>query len=220
MNILYNILTCEKFLNTRCKLIKDSWLKNLDEKDEYVFLSSKENLDENIIGYNTEDDYDNATYKYIEFFKNYELSKNIDFIFFCDDDIYIFTRELKKVLLNAPNIQAIGYKNIINPTKILKDNGKIKFPMVSLAGGAGFGISKDAFCKIKNYILTENYPIFLHGDVSIASWINENNIPVEYRNDILRYDPPDGVRDNEIKDKITYHYCKQDHFERLKKYDI
>lgn len=60
MRTTYVILTCEAYLPTRCKAIRDTWLKNVSN---YVFLSAHPNEAENVLGWNTPDNYESCALK-------------------------------------------------------------------------------------------------------------------------------------------------------------
>ena len=77
MNILFVILTCEKY-KERIELQKQTWLKYIGEKDNYYTACLLENA---------EDTYNNVPLKYVSFFKHYKELNNFDWVFFCDDDM-------------------------------------------------------------------------------------------------------------------------------------
>ena len=101
--ILFVILTCEKYIYNRCECQKNTWLTKIGEECDYIYLSSKPDIKNKIIGYSTNDTYEFATLKYVEFFKNYNLNEYFDYIFFCDDDTFVNPFRLKEKINELGN---------------------------------------------------------------------------------------------------------------------
>ncbi len=212
--ILYIILTCEKHLTTRCKWIKNTWLNYIEDGDDYIFLSSISNVKDKIIGYNTNDSYEYATFKYVELLKNYEIG-DFDHIFFCDDDTFVNTRKLKNKLSDLKNYKCYGRTGVAYSNPVIKNNNTDYFPIKFSSGGAGFAITRNVFIKLKTYILNNNYPIFLNTDVSMGCWLKDLNIEILEGRDLLKAQNPDHLENRNVSEFISYHYCSEEHFKIL-----
>ena len=124
MKILYIILTCEKYRN-RMQWQKSTWLKNVNESD-YIYL-------EEPVG---EETYNNAPKKYVQFFSSFERILEYDWVFFCDDDTFVFTDRLKHFLTPIDRTpKMIGY--------ILGDFDVEKFRTTLCSGGAGIAVTSN-----------------------------------------------------------------------------
>ena len=216
MRILFIILTCEKYLETRCKWQKKTWINDIKEISDYLFLSSKSNIESKIYGYNTPDTYETAPIKYVEFFKNYTL-RDYDYLYFCDDDTYIDVERLERKITELKDFECYGRIGKVDYNPIIIDNGGKYFPITYPSGGAGFLITRNTFNKIKYYLQTQPYPIFLNTDVTIGSWFQDININIIEGCDLLKSQNPDHPENNNIKDFISFHYCDENHFNDLYK---
>jgi len=216
MNILYVILSCQKFIPTKCQWIKKTWVKNLNQNDDYVILSSKEDLLNKTVGYDTGDEYKHAADKYSEFFKNYQPAADIDWLFFVDDDTYVYTSRLKSALNSYSGDEVIGREIWVGPEVasrgIHKDNGRVIFPVNCPSGGSGFAISKKVFYIIKKYVNDDIHCKVHNSDVTFGFWSRENNIPIINRPDLFKSQNPDHPENINVKTPVTWHYCEEKHF--------
>lgn len=182
MKITYVILTCESMLKTRVPFLKNTWINNIDDDDEIYYLSSKSNLDENVIGYNDPDDYISAPLKMHSFFKNFNID-NSDWLFLCDDDTFVFPKRLKKELskYNENINYYIGKKDYWSDMPYFESietkNGKVfnvEYPFYCIHGGAGICINKRLFNELQYFLKndTEKH-LSYHGDVSLGYWIKK-----------------------------------------------
>jgi hypothetical protein len=214
MKLCYVILTCGKYIQTRCEWQKNTWLKNVDkdENSTYYYLCSKENTNKENTNNNhhylhldTFDTYESCPYKYIEFFKTMDVS-SYDWIVFCDDDSYMFHNRVKNELLKYDQTQniLIGGINII---------ASQEYNFTIMSGGAGFIISSALNKKLKEYVYNNKSPyINLYSDVTICQWITTiNDVQVINLADKLRSHPPHFYnRTDIIPTSISFHYVTEE----------
>lgn len=189
--ITYIILTCENYLPTRGQAMLDTWLQNVDE---YYFLSAKADITKRVLGWNTPDDYQSCSKKYIEFFRNVDIQS--DWIVFVDDDTFVFPQRMKNMLStkNPNDPLYIGYE-FPNPT----DHG-------GMSGGAGFVLSKNTYTQLRNYLrTTEDVWISMYTDVSMATWLLARLSGIQKIID-YRFHPFQCNSDLEFRDALTFHY--------------
>lgn len=191
MKLCYIILTCEKYIPTRCEAVRRSWLRNVPD---YYFLSSIPNPDQRILGWNTPDDYNSCSLKYIEFFKHATI--DADWIVFCDDDTFVFPDRIANSLrtLDPAEPLYIGYE----------------FPGVKspggLSGGAGFILSRSSYLKLCEYIRTgTDVWVSTYTDVSMAVWLLERMQGVRKITD-NRFHPFKCKSPSEFRQALTFHY--------------
>ncbi len=158
-------MSCQKNLDTKIKWQKKYMLNHLNKAPDIYILSAKEDLSNNIYGWNTIDDQSSPPVKYIKFFKN--MTINYDYYFFIDDDTFvninrfiIFMDKIDNIYKNDPNIKLyIGYTPCINNSKpkyninnrIYMHNSSQKIFSI-MSGGAGFVINKKLYTDIQNFI--------------------------------------------------------------------
>ena len=224
MKILYGIFTCEKYLNTRCEWIKDTWLKNIDIEDNYFFIAH-DNIGDKIIGFNVKDDYKNLPYKFIEYIKyvGENFIDKYDWFHFSDDDCYIYPDRLKSLLKEYINEKfciscRYGYlKDVIGLDLI---NVGMNYNSIYPGGGASFTLNRETLKKLNNY-LCETKDIFIHhnSDVSFGIWLNKCGMNNYKHSEYLGYTNPTelGHDTDRIKKNITYHYCNKETFYYLEK---
>lgn len=214
MRILYVILTCEKYLNSRCQWQIKTWINNINEFSDYVFLSS-ENKTNKIIGYSTPDTYETASYKILNFFKHFNLDGAFDYLFLCDDDTFVNPKRLENKIEELGSFQCYARVGLASDNPVLINNNKDYFPCAFPSGGAGFLINSEVFNLIKDYLIKHQYPLFLNGDVTIGAWFKDNGIIMLDGCDLLKAQNPDHVENLGISDYISQHYCNEEHFYKL-----
>jgi hypothetical protein len=195
MRVCYIILTCEKFLQTRAKWQKDTFLNDVDAKDVY-FISSKMG-EPNIYGWNTEDNYEGCPKKYVRFLQNMNI--DYDWYVFIDDDTYVNTYRLVELLqtYNSDEILYIGSKRF--------DQWNVNY----MSGGAGFCLSSSLYKLVTEYVRerTDRQLYFnYNGDVTMGSWINK--IPNVLHIDNVRFSAEHHKTDEQLTDFISFHYLK------------
>lgn len=193
MKILYVILTCEKYLNTRVKWQKESWAKSVP----VAYLVEP-------VG---EEVYNNAPLKYIPFFKT--LVTDFDWFFFCDDDTFVDTKKLKWFLetqvMPDEEYVMIGFSGGTFPIHNLK--------ITWCSGGAGIAMSRELVKKIQSHLRNTENPLVTHEtDISLAIWATmaaKDLVVIDNK----RFSP---FKPHESPENcITYHYCTEQDFIRL-----
>lgn len=199
MRILYVILTCEKYLNSRVAWQKDSWLKGV----EYVYLDDS---------YGKEG-YLNVATKYVDFFSRTDISV-YDWLFFCDDDTFVFPERLESDLIRYSQ-----YKPICTGFKIgtFKIEGTETYT-TCFSGGAGIAINTELFYYIQEYLKEPNRIITNESDTSLAVWCKLSNDDVSFidGSNLFRPVGPRHPSNEGFTNCITYHYCNQKDFNILK----
>ena len=208
MKLCYIISTCDKYLDTRVKFQMETMLKDVPLQDIY-YLTSKPNLEKRQFGWNSMDDSQNITWKYIHFMYNMNIP-DYDWYIFIDDDTFVFQDRLENLLqrYNCNDYYYIGKE---------LDHIKDEFCLY-MSGGAGYTISNALYAKIYNYLcnigINEAYYFIINlneqfcDDLCIGLWIRE----IEKRDAIkVNQFNHDGFHieshksDTEIADAITFH---------------
>lgn len=196
MKICYIILTCEKYINTRVKWLRETCLFNVDQSDLY-FLSCKPK-EPNIYGWNTPDNYEGCPLKYIKFFQNMTL--DYDWYFFMDDDTFIFTDRLRKYVdkfnANEPLYIGIRCQNY-------------SFP-IYMSGGAGFLLSKSLYNALIIHIRENQEQHLLqsiYGDLSVGLWLTHINKQIIIEEENV-FNPIMYKKDDDLTKCISFHYLK------------
>jgi len=180
--------------------------KDVNKEDIY-YLTSQPNLEKRQFGWNTMDDAQNITWKYIHFIYNMQIIDLYDWFIFIDDDTFVFESRLKKLLkqYNPEDNYYIGKE---------LDHIKSEFCLY-MSGGAGYAISKSLYSLIKTYInkigINNSYNLInlkeqFCDDLCIGLWIQdiakENNV-FQLNNNLFNV----GTQNNEdeLKTAITFH---------------
>lgn len=196
-----------------CIDILDTWGKG----QNILFLSDLD-TGHNIRFFGGETGYPNIYTKYIGLFKNHTPTS--DWIVFCDDDTYVNTWNLERILSSFDPSQniCIGRIGELRENCIDDKGNPTGFPLKSLkgfdtklpisypSGGAGFVISKQTFLLIKEII--DNKPeSSYNSDVAIGFWMRRCGTHlVDFPG--LYWTSPEKLNHNkeEIIKAITYHY--------------
>ncbi len=216
MKILYVILSCDKYKDTRQKWQRETWLKDIGEEN-MLYLDSP-------VG---EETYKNAPLKYIQFlsrinFKsgyNWYFIDDYDWFFFCDDDTFVYTDKLEDALLiptGLPTTTGI----YLRPTMIGFKGGE--FPIYNLkiawcSGGAGIALNREAVKNIQVHLRATPRPLVTdETDISLAIWATmaSKDLVVIDNKRFSPFNPLDAAREG-LKDCITYHYCERKDFYEL-----
>jgi len=213
--IAYIILTCEKYMNTRVKYQKETFLKDVN----YYYISYKMDENNNIYGFDTDDSYDSCPNKYLNFIRTINLV--YDWYIFIDDDTYVFPDKLVEFLTHFDSQQCYYMGVDFSQTGIL----------THYSGGAGFLLSNPTYTLLKKYLQNEKtiedykkeyvtlYPnnSLIHGDVFMAMWISEtnkiNDLQIQYVNIGDYFHAYPNKDPSFYKKMITLHYLKEDDYQ-------
>lgn len=222
-NIEFIVLTCDLYLDTRVKSIKNTWGKNVNIK----YLSDTPLEEKNIIGYNTQKNYNGIYDKYYNFFKKNDFTK-FDYYFFVDDDTFVNLNNLSKLYLPSKNeafftgrllclnengTDLWGNQTGTNVKQIYGEN--VQLPLYYTSGGSGFIISQNGCLLIQNYLnKVNNPPKCIFGDVSVGFWCRNSGVKL-IPNDNFWWDTHEKLLSNSWEkyytdiNSITYHYVNE-----------
>lgn len=239
MNILFCILTGLDFKDTRNVAIKNTWVKKIPEKCDYIFLEGKSDSNRNVIGYDTPEGHFTSWMKLKEFFKNFSFLK-YDWVFLSDSDCFVYPNKVKDFLvdynISSPicicrimEVQNNEYTNCQGDTKgnylKLRWDDPNNCGFFAQSGGAGLALNKKALLKLQNYLIKlQSNVMSIHYDLSLSLWLNECDIPFLHTRK-LRPEPESKLKnmtDYFDDDVLTHHYLKEKDFYEIfeRKYSI
>lgn len=201
MKLLYVILTSEKFSERR-ELQKNTWLNFIGQEDEYVYLQDVDNL---------ADTYRNVPYKYSQFIKKYKQFEKFDWVFFCDDDTFVFPKRLNHLLTHFDK----NKEYMIGRTGVYKG-------WVSCSGGSGFAVSNKAIIGVKEYVSKNEIIHLPNSDTSLSMWAKLASPEIQiidrgerFHTQHLRHEENSLI---DIDSIITAHYCTSYDYKILSKH--
>jgi len=201
-DIFFSIISCKKFISTRQKHLKLSWVNNIN----YIFASDV-NTEDNV-QLTLREGHISAVDKQLNSI-DYLLSNfpNFEWYFFCDDDTFVNVKNLICYLNSLP-------KSVTSVGKVLSFNTDPQNPMWTIfdndfgyySGGAGFAVRKDLLIKLnsKNLKLKSKYSDVSMGFLMIDEVLHDCNL-FNSQNPITA-----NHSENKIKTCITYHFVKED----------
>lgn len=201
MKILYIILTSPKTSDKR-KAQEETWLKYIGEKDEYVYLDSIMNV---------ADTYESVPYKYSYFIKTYKRFTDFDWVFFCDDDTFLFPKKLGHLLHYFDKEKPI----MIGRTGVYEG-------WTVCSGGAGFAVSKKLITTVQEHFKKTSFIHLPNSDTSFGMWarLAEPKLEIIDRTDQFQ-SQHFSHEDNGAIDVdccLTFHYCSLLDYKTLSKY--
>lgn len=222
MKILYVIVSCLRYQDTRRNWQENTWIKRISPGSNYVYLvgnkSNKSNTFSSIK--NKKDGYNDAHFKYYDFITRYDYGQ-FDWLFFCDDDTYVFDAKLRSMLkeYNHKSNLIIGRVGVVQ-NKEKGSNIFTRYPIKFCSGGAGFAVSLPVMFHLKTYLRANRiYPVAPGGDTSFASWVKKVNLTncIINKGNVFQCQHPravelDGIT---IDDIVTYHWCTEEDFKNL-----
>lgn len=208
--ICYLILTTEKNSN-RKSYAKSTWL----EGKEYFFLSDKQNLQDRTWQMSLRDDYTSAAEKFINginhISSNREEYQRFDWFFFCDDDTFVFERNLRQLMssLDKKSFNGKLLSKKTDPHNPIFDTYNFEY----LSGGAGMIVNKELIFNLpKMEVLDHRW-----SDVSLGLCLQKHRVTVQ---DVAGFNSTNHRElchtIDETKKQVTYHYVKsREDFEHL-----
>ena len=215
MKILVTIISSEKHLDSRIKIIKDTWLKDFSD---YLIISDYNDQELNTVKVTDDKTYESAVEKNLKSFVYlYENYKDIDWFINVDDDSFV------------------NYKNLIELINTLPTDEVVKVGCLNI-GSAGFGINyhSGGAGTLFNFkaleLLKEIYPSGKYGyyresngdynskqtpfaDANVGIFCNDNGIE-QIHNELFNPREPKywNLTNDIIKKQITFHYVFGEEF--------
>jgi hypothetical protein len=192
MNILYAVLHGQSSSN-RYENIIETWGKNKN----IIFYSDHEDLDKNIYKVSNRTDYASAEEKHLNsLILLTEKFSSYDWFFFCDDDTFVNTEKLESTIFDEKYIH--GY--------VITGQWPHDTTLPFCSGGAGYLIHKKNLLKMVENIYVPNTGT---SDVSFGYIAKKSNLEFLNNNKFRSQHPSFfNIKDNEIKNYITFHYIK------------
>lgn len=226
MKILYAILSCENYLQSRCNVVRDTWGTKISEDCKMVFISGKNpNNLKDVFATNTPDQYYATAIKLGVFIKEYDF-KNFDWVFICDDDTMAFPSRIRKMLEyyqeKYSTIPTCIGRQGYTEDNLLTDS-PLSYPVIFPSGGAGFAINKLMLLEIQHFLIQYNYvPHSWNSDVSFGLWmkaLSSQTIFID-RTDVLKSQNPKHEENRGVSplDVCTFHYCNESDFYTLNQF--
>ena len=200
MRIAYVILTCEKHTETLMKWQQATCLSKVPREDIY-YLGHTMDPDKRVFNWGAGDLLHQVPEKLVGLFKNAQFH-DYDWIVIADDDTYIFTDRVHRLLSKYKLEQRLTIGCTHEHEDLFEYN----------SSGAGVILSKMLYNAVSNVVKTVKNPI-IHwcADICLGSWIHEvhkkNYVKLgsnrHFHNDY--YDP---LKDS-LATAITFHHCKE-----------
>jgi len=169
--IVYCVLTCDKYKDTRFRAQLETWAK--DRRIAEIGTSF-------LLSVGIEDSYEQVPRKYVEFFRK---SVPVDvWSVFVDDDTYVDTKKLEEQLschvYESPTCLG-DFREATGSSMNLLHGKREHKNLNCLRGGAGFAMNKLAFDAVKNYVVEtpiDDIPCSVYGDASVSMWLEAANV--------------------------------------------
>jgi hypothetical protein len=191
--LLILILTSEKYLNSkeRQQAILNTWGKNCD----IHFYAEYEDKNNKIIKVCDVDDVEEKIKGIFEYI-NKNLINEYEWFYFCDDDCFVNTKFLLKILQNFDPQSVHGMD-------CFGCYGDLHYPQ----GGAGFLVHQNLIPLYKDF---KNFKT-THSDVTFGLNTREKGIKFTH-NDIFKCHPPSyyNIPEDKIADYVSFHYIKDE----------
>lgn len=206
MKILISIISTKKYLDSRIKLIQDTWLKDVEN---YVIITDYDDELTNSVKITEDSTYESNVEKNFKSF-NYFYEKYNDFDWFInlDDDTFLNYNNLKKLLYSysKDDIFMLGR---INYGSLPQDTS-----LNYCSGGAGYIFNKKTLEILKDIDMSYNKSRF--ADANIGFFCRDKGIKI-IDNELFHQRAPDyyNYTDEIIKKSITFHYIFNDGFNKL-----
>jgi len=202
--ILVCPLTCNIFNDTRKKCIEETWLKDVES---YLWLTNEES--ENCAKLSDTSDYYSATIRHVNSFSYiYNMDKEYDWYFFCDDDTFLNYKNLNNFVSTLDKKEYKAYGMVLSHAK---DPGNPIWNQIPknykfFSGGAGFLFNRASLEKVMHLGKCIIRDGILNGDVMLGMALFESGVEL-IDVDLFKSAKPKDYHhtENDIKKMITYH---------------
>jgi hypothetical protein len=225
--ILYALKTTKKY-ESRRKSQLQTWLS---EVEDYIYYSDHEDIENNVIFTSHDDTYQGLLEKSLYFYNNLgsiflnenneSILDSYDWIFVGDDDTFVNTKNMEKLLDTCDRNCAYGY--LITPEKdpqnmVWHDFSHVWKPNERyFSGGGGILVSTKSLKKVNEFV---DYGInTAFEDCTISLNLSRNGINLVDCQFFHSTVPEHfGQTDNDIVNNITYHHISEDRMHTLYEY--
>ena len=196
MRITYVVLTCEAYLKTRCRWMRDSWIRHVAKEDRVFFLSGSAHPSDQVVGWNTPDGYDGCAQKYLTFFREMP-NDDTDWIVFVDDDTFVVPDRLRACLAHYdPGVSVWIGKRV--------PDGEVPY----LSGGAGIVVSRALYSAVRSYLQSTSVALHtIYSDLELGRWVATRS-GVTLISD-LRFNSHPHTEEGDLRTAITFHYVTE-----------
>ena len=204
--ICYIILSCAPLLKTRVKWQRSSWLQHVPADSYRILTGAIKSTEPNVVCTSVGDNYESCPRRYYEYIRNNDLLE-YDWIFFVDDDTFVFPKRLEDYLAS------------MNPDELIYTGRALNWPIHFMSGGAGFGLSKETYRSLRAYLIdAPTVGFHKNGDTTMGMWIG--HIPnVVFKNSrLLNGSIATHGDSSPISEAITYHYVTEELFKEYGKH--
>lgn len=167
MNTAYLITTTGRYHDTRAEVIRKTWGRDVEQR--LLFLSDAPGPTGNYIDLGVPSDYDSAPQKLVSGLLHFaKLNyRDFDWVFICDDDTFVFTRNLEIFLQSRDPQKNECY------CFVLENHPTLPKEFFWPSGGAGYALSRAAFEQLLRHL--ENCTLYQHTDVTIGMCLRYSN---------------------------------------------
>lgn len=198
-------------LSSRLNLLRQEWVRESWGRDvDLVFYSDHEDKKRQVFRVSKAQHYKSNEEKHINFLNQVAISlaERYKWIFCCDDDTFVFTKNLNEFISSGLNPQCVYGKvdsaeeNPDNPI-FTRVDATLKYP----AGGCGYLVSSEVIRALHPFV---NYG-YGYSDVSFGLNLRERGVTLVNRSDLFFAQAPEfyGHTPEQQSKAISYHYIKK-----------
>lgn len=224
--ILYSLKTTRKYENRR-KSQLETWLSGIED---YIYYSDHEDIDKNIILASHDDTYQGLLEKSLYFYNNLKnifvndsstsILDSYEWIFVADDDTFVNTKNMEKLLETFDDTCAYGYLVTpeTHPNMVWSDFSHIWKPGEGyFSGGGGILISTKSLKQINEFV---DYGInSAFEDCTMSLNLSRNGVKLTHSSFFHGTTPEVfGETDRDIVNNITYHHISEGRMYTLYEY--
>lgn len=197
-------------LSSRMNLLRQSWVRETWGRDcDLTFYSDHSDRRRNVVGVSKAQHYKSNEEKHINFLNQVgiHLAERYKWIFCCDDDTFVFTRNLQGFMASGLDPQFVYGK--VESVEDAPDNpifARVDRTLRYPAGGCGYLVSSEVIKAL------HPFTNFGHGysDVSFGLNLRERGVSMVDRRDLFFAQTPEFFGHDEAQQSraISYHYIK------------